>query len=91
MTILRTAALDQWIGEFLAEHPAGTVVEIGTGLNTRFDRLPWTVFSGGCAGSVPWAATTECSGLGCFGQRFARGFLITLRLWRRGAGSSFGY
>lgn len=46
MTILRTASLDQWIGEFLAEHPAGTVVEIGTGLNTRFDRLD--------NGSVHW-------------------------------------
>ncbi len=28
-----------WVREFLAEHPAGTVVEIGTGLNTRFDRV----------------------------------------------------
>jgi O-methyltransferase involved in polyketide biosynthesis len=38
-TVLRTAILDSWVSAFLAEHPAGTVVEIGTGLNTRFDRV----------------------------------------------------
>ena len=38
-TVLRTAIFDWWVGAFLAEHPAGTVVEIGTGLNTRFDRV----------------------------------------------------
>ncbi|GAB3534525.1 class I SAM-dependent methyltransferase [Phytohabitans suffuscus] len=37
--VLRTAMFDEWVRRFLAEHPAGTVVEIGTGLNTRFERL----------------------------------------------------
>jgi O-methyltransferase involved in polyketide biosynthesis len=38
VTVLRTAIFDCWVGDFLAEHPGGTVVEIGTGLNSRFDR-----------------------------------------------------
>jgi O-methyltransferase involved in polyketide biosynthesis len=38
ITVLRTAIFDWWVRAFLAENPAGTVVEIGTGLNTRFDR-----------------------------------------------------
>jgi O-methyltransferase involved in polyketide biosynthesis len=37
--VLRTAILDTWVRAFLAGHPAGTVVEIGTGLNTRFERV----------------------------------------------------
>ncbi|MFJ9908193.1 class I SAM-dependent methyltransferase [Streptomyces sp. NPDC101152] len=37
--VLRTAIVDTWVRAFLAEHPAGTVVEIGTGLNTRFERV----------------------------------------------------
>jgi O-methyltransferase involved in polyketide biosynthesis len=37
--VLRTMIYDFWVRGFLAEHPAGTVVEIGTGLNTRFDRV----------------------------------------------------
>lgn len=37
--VLRTAIFDVWVRRFLAEHPGGTVVEIGTGLNTRFERL----------------------------------------------------
>jgi O-methyltransferase involved in polyketide biosynthesis/NAD(P)-dependent dehydrogenase (short-subunit alcohol dehydrogenase family) len=36
---LRTAIFDEWISAFLAEHPTGTVVEIGAGLSTRFERL----------------------------------------------------
>ena len=39
VSVLRTAIFDWWVRAFLAEHPAGTVVEIGTGLNTRFDRV----------------------------------------------------
>ncbi len=39
ITVLRTAIFDSWVRAFLAEHPAGTVVEIGTGLNTRFERV----------------------------------------------------
>ncbi|MGY6023502.1 class I SAM-dependent methyltransferase [Streptomyces spinosirectus] len=39
ITVLRTAIVDSWVRAFLAEHPAGTVVEIGTGLNTRFERV----------------------------------------------------
>jgi len=38
-TVLRTAIFDCWVSDFLAGHPGGTVVEIGTGLNTRFDRV----------------------------------------------------
>ena len=39
VTVLRTAIFDHWVRAFLAEHPAGTVTEVGTGLNTRFDRV----------------------------------------------------
>ncbi len=37
--VLRTRIYDHWISRWLREHPAGTVVEIGAGLNTRFERL----------------------------------------------------
>ncbi|MGH3569928.1 MAG: class I SAM-dependent methyltransferase [Pseudonocardia sp.] len=37
--VVRTAILDHWVQAFLDRHPAGTVIEIGTGLNTRFERL----------------------------------------------------
>ncbi|MFV8755858.1 class I SAM-dependent methyltransferase [Nannocystaceae bacterium ST9] len=36
---LRTVMIDRWVLEFLREHPRGRVVEIGTGLNTRFERV----------------------------------------------------
>ncbi|MFC5219901.1 class I SAM-dependent methyltransferase [Streptomyces coerulescens] len=36
---LRTLLFDAWVADFLRRHPPGTVVEIGTGLNTRFERL----------------------------------------------------
>jgi O-methyltransferase involved in polyketide biosynthesis len=36
---LRTAIYDEWVKDFLSRHPQGTVVEIGAGLNTRFERL----------------------------------------------------
>ncbi len=39
VSVLRTAIIDFWVRGFLARHPAGTVVEIGTGLNTRFERV----------------------------------------------------
>ena len=39
VTVLRTAIFDCLVGDFLSKHPGGTVVEIGTGLNTRFDRV----------------------------------------------------
>jgi O-methyltransferase involved in polyketide biosynthesis len=39
ITVLRTAIFDFLVSDFLADHPGGTVVEIGTGLNTRFDRV----------------------------------------------------
>ncbi|MEU1811533.1 class I SAM-dependent methyltransferase [Micromonospora aurantiaca (nom. illeg.)] len=38
-SVLRGMVFDHWVAQFLAEHPAGTVVEIGAGLNTRFERL----------------------------------------------------
>lgn len=37
--VLRTAIFDHWISAFLIRHPHGTVVEVGCGLNTRFERL----------------------------------------------------
>jgi len=37
--VMRTAILDEWVRTFLAGHPAGSVAEIGTGLNTRFERV----------------------------------------------------
>ena len=36
---LRSALFDVWVRDFLRRHPEGTVVEIGAGLNTRFERL----------------------------------------------------
>lgn len=36
---LRTLILDQWVKAFLDTHPTGTVIEIGAGLNTRYERL----------------------------------------------------
>jgi O-methyltransferase involved in polyketide biosynthesis len=39
VTVLRTAIIDFWVRRFLAAHPAATVVELGTGLNTRFERV----------------------------------------------------
>ncbi|MGW0733504.1 class I SAM-dependent methyltransferase [Streptomyces sp. NPDC002851] len=35
----RSLLYDHWVRRFLAEHPDGTVVEIGCGLNTRFERV----------------------------------------------------
>jgi O-methyltransferase involved in polyketide biosynthesis len=46
LVVIRTMILDWWVSQFLAEHPAGTVVELGTGLNTRFERTD--------NGSVHW-------------------------------------
>ena len=39
VTVLRTVLLDAWVRDFLASNPAGTVVEIGCGLNSRFERV----------------------------------------------------
>jgi len=39
MGALRTAMFDDWVKDFLSRHPQGTVIEIGAGLNTRFERL----------------------------------------------------
>jgi O-methyltransferase involved in polyketide biosynthesis len=36
---LRSAMFDVWVRDFVQRHPEGTVVEIGAGLNTRFERL----------------------------------------------------
>ena len=36
---LRSAMFDEWVRGFIRSHPEGTVVEIGSGLNTRFERL----------------------------------------------------
>jgi O-methyltransferase involved in polyketide biosynthesis len=36
---LRGQIFDNWVKDFLALHPDGIIVEIGAGLNTRFDRV----------------------------------------------------
>jgi O-methyltransferase involved in polyketide biosynthesis len=41
-TVLRTALFDRWVADFLADHPSGTVVELGAGLNTRHERVDST-------------------------------------------------
>lgn len=38
-TVLRGAIYDAVVRAWIARHPAGTVIELGSGLNTRFDRL----------------------------------------------------
>lgn len=38
-SVFRSSIFDGWAARFIAGHPDGTVVELGTGLNTRFDRL----------------------------------------------------
>lgn len=43
-TVLRTSLFDRWVADFLTSSPAGTVVEIGVGLNTRYERI-----DNGCA------------------------------------------
>jgi O-methyltransferase involved in polyketide biosynthesis len=37
--VLRGLLYDRWVGDFLARHPVGTVVELGAGLSTRFERI----------------------------------------------------
>ncbi|MET7398719.1 class I SAM-dependent methyltransferase [Dactylosporangium sp. NPDC005572] len=37
--VLRSTVFDRWTAAFLAEHPQGTVVELGAGLSTRDRRL----------------------------------------------------
>lgn len=37
--VLRASILDEYVRSFLRDHPAGTVVDLGCGLSTRFDRL----------------------------------------------------
>ena len=39
LTCLRTRMLDEFVEDFLRLHPDGTVVELGCGLNTRFERV----------------------------------------------------
>lgn len=36
---LRAHKFDQWVGDFLTRHPQGTIVEIGVGLDARFERV----------------------------------------------------
>jgi O-methyltransferase involved in polyketide biosynthesis len=52
--VVRSAILDGWVRSFMTRHPAGTVVELGTGLNTRFDRLD--------NGTVRWFAVAAAPG-----------------------------
>lgn len=36
---LRGMLIDNWVRAYLQKHPQGSVVDIGTGLNTRFERV----------------------------------------------------
>jgi len=36
---VRARTIDRWVSNFLRDNPAGTLVDLGTGLDTRFDRL----------------------------------------------------
>jgi O-methyltransferase involved in polyketide biosynthesis len=38
-SVLRASIFDQYVRDFLREHPDGTVVDLGCGLSTRFGRL----------------------------------------------------
>ncbi|GAA4394158.1 class I SAM-dependent methyltransferase [Tsukamurella soli] len=38
-SVLRASIFDGYVRDFLCEHPDGTVVDLGCGLSTRFDRL----------------------------------------------------
>jgi O-methyltransferase involved in polyketide biosynthesis len=38
-SVLRTRIFDRWVARWLEANPTGTVVEIGAGLNTRYERL----------------------------------------------------
>jgi O-methyltransferase involved in polyketide biosynthesis len=38
-SVLRTRIFDHWVTRWLAANPTGTVVEVGAGLNTRFERI----------------------------------------------------
>jgi len=38
-SVLRTAMFDEWVGGFIDRNPTGTIVELGAGLNSRFERL----------------------------------------------------
>lgn len=38
-TVLRTMIFDTWVEDFLMRYPKATVIEIGCGLNTRFERV----------------------------------------------------
>lgn len=38
-SVLRASIFDGYVRSFLAEHPDGTVVDLGCGLSTRFERL----------------------------------------------------
>lgn len=37
--VLRGLLYDRWVSAFLVRHPTGTVVELGAGLSTRFERI----------------------------------------------------
>jgi O-methyltransferase involved in polyketide biosynthesis len=38
-SVLRTRIVDRWVSRWLEANPTGTIVEIGAGLNTRYERL----------------------------------------------------
>jgi O-methyltransferase involved in polyketide biosynthesis len=38
-SVIRTRIFDHWVTEWLTTRPGGTLVELGSGLNTRFERV----------------------------------------------------
>jgi O-methyltransferase involved in polyketide biosynthesis len=38
-TSIRTRMFDRYVERFLTDHPTSTIVELGCGLNTRFERV----------------------------------------------------
>ena len=74
VVVLRTLTFDWWVRQFLAGYPGGTVVELGTGLGTRFERtdngsVHWIDLEGGAhlptAGSGPATTPGRWSRWGC--------------------------
>jgi O-methyltransferase involved in polyketide biosynthesis len=59
VTVLRTGIIDFWVRRFLTAHPAGTLVELGTGLNTRFERSTTARFTGSIS---TWPTRSTCAG-----------------------------
>jgi O-methyltransferase involved in polyketide biosynthesis len=43
---LRSKRFDKYTLDFLAKHPEGTIINIGCGLDTRFERIDnWSIYT----------------------------------------------